>query len=425
MLKVNILLQASDGDFLRKITLEEKRTLTRDILSIYVPAFFLNIGMSIVSPILPDYARSFAVSYTVATIAISIYAVGRLFADLPVGILGDRIGRRPVMLMGISIIMVGALLCAYAQSFWELVLYRLLQGVGSAMWQTMRQTMLQDILKPEERGRVIGYFQSFTLIGSSAGPSIGGIVADSWGMRAPFLVYALGSFLCLVLSFILISESKKTQTNNKGSHESESFSWPIVKRLLMNVGFSASCFAALANALQRQGTRNTLIPLYGIDALKLSDSSVGFALSLATFANLFITIPTGYALDRLGRKAVLVPSLALTSIVAFAFTLTGDFAQLALACIFLGASQGIGGQAPLTMASDSTMNEPHGVSMGLFRVFTDIGFIIGPIMVGAIIDLYGMTMAFYSMAAVTFVSMIFVQVFAHETLPNKKKTSKP
>ncbi|MDQ1280319.1 MAG: transporter, family, multidrug resistance protein [Thermoproteota archaeon] len=402
--------------------MQERRTVIRDILSIYVPAFFLNIGMSIVSPILPTYARSFDVSYTVATIAISIYATGRLAADLPVGFLGDRIGRRPVMLVGIAIIAVGAFLCSFANNFWELVFYRLLQGVGSAMWQTMRQTMLQDILKPEERGRILGYFQAFTLIGSSAGPSIGGIVADTWGIRAPFIAYSLGSLVCFVLSFVLISESKNTHASHgKEKHESEGFSWPIMKRLLMNAGFITACFATMANALQRQGTRNTLIPLYGDTVLKLNATDVGFALSLATFANLFITIPTGYALDRLGRKAVLVPSLALTSIMAWVFTLTGDFTQLALACIFLGFSQGIGGQAPLTMASDSTMDLPHGISMGLFRVFTDIGFIIGPIMVGAIIDLYGMTAAFYSMAAVTFASMVFVQVFAHETLPKKKK----
>lgn len=400
--------------------MEEKRTVIRDILSIYVPAFFLSIGMSIVSPILPTYARSFDVSYTIATIAISIYATGRLAADLPVGLLGDRVGRRPVMLTGIAIITVTALLCGFASSFWELVFYRLLQGVGSAMWQTMRQTMLQDILKPEERGRTLGYFQSLTLIGSSAGPSIGGILADNWGIRAPFYAYALGSLICFILSFFLISESKNIRSNNQKGHESESLSWPIIKRLLMNAGFITACIATLANALQRQGTRSTLIPLYGDAVLKLNATDIGYALSLATFANLFITIPTGYALDKFGRKAVLVPSLALTSVMAWIFTLTGDFNQLALACIFLGLSQGIGGQAPLTMASDSTMDEPHGLSMGLFRVFTDVGFIIGPIMVGAITDLYGMIIAFYSMAVVTFVSMVFVQVFAKETLPSKK-----
>ena len=397
----------------------EKRTVVRDILSIYVPAFFLNLGMSIVSPILPDYSRSFDVSYGVATIAISIYATGRLFADLPVGALGDRIGRRPVMLAGIAIIMGGALMSGLAQSFLELVIYRLFQGIGSAMWQTMRQTMLQDILKPEERGRVMGYFQSFTLIGSSAGPTVGGILADTWGIRAPFFAYALGSGVCFVLSYFLISESKKPKSQEKKSHEDEGFSLPVVKRLLLNTGFTAACIATLANALQRQGTRGTLIPFYGSDVLKLSNTEVGNALSLATFANLFITIPTGYALDKIGRKSILVTSLAFTSIVVFLFTLTGDFTQLAINCVLLGITQGVGGQVPLTMASDCTMNEPHGSSMGLFRVFTDIGFIVGPMMVGFLIDTAGMNIAFYSMSAVTIASLIFTLMFAHETLPSK------
>ncbi len=406
--------------------LEEKRTVIRDILSIYVPAFFLNLGMSIVSPILPNYARTFDVSYTIATLAVSMHAIGRLIADLPVGVLGDRIGRRPLMLIGIIIIMIAALLCGLVVNFWELVVLRLLQGVGSAMWQTMRQTMLQDILRPEERGRILGYFQAFTLIGTSAGSTVGGIVADTWGLRAPFYAYALGCAVCFILSFFLISESKNIHSSNQNSNQNSqerTFSWPVVKRLLKNTGFVAACVATLGTATQRQGTRNTLIPFFGSGVLGLSQTEIGLALSFATIANICITIPTGYALDKFGRKTVIVPSLLFTSVVAWAFTLTQSFNQLALTCIFLGLAQGIGGQAPLTMASDSTMYEPHGLSMGLFRVFTDIGFIIGPIMVGSITDLFGLSIAFYSMAAVTFTSMLYIQFFAHETLPKKRKDS--
>lgn len=400
--------------------LAEKRSVVRDILSIYVPAFFLQTGLSIVSPILPLYAESFGVSYTLVSFVVAIYAVGRLIADLPVGMLGDKIGRKPVLLVGVLTITATAFLCAFASSFWELLLYRLLQGVGSAMWQTMRTTMLQDLLKPEERGRILGYFQAFTLIGSSAGPSVGGIVAEYWGITAPFYAYGLGSLVCLILSYFLIAEPKTARThsaNNNGG----SFSWDIVKRLMTNTGYFIACFATLIAFLTRQALRNTLIPLYGNQELKLDSAEIGYVSSLATLANLLITVPIGYALDKFGRKTVLVPSLALAAITSGIFSLTGDFVQLALACILLGLSQGVGGQAPLAMASDSTMNEPHGLSMGLFRVFGDVGFIIGPIMVGAITDGYGLKAAFYAMSIVTFAAMIIIQIFARETLPSKKK----
>ena len=178
-----------------------------DVLSIYVPSFFIMTGLSIVSPILPIYAKSFGVSYTLAALAISMYAVARLVFDLPVGILGDRFGRRPVLLLGALIVTISAFLCAYASNFWELLFYRFLQGIGSCMWQTMRTTLLQDILKPEERGRVLGYFQAFQLIGSSAGPTIGGVLAEGWGITAPFYGYGLGGLICFVICFFFVSES--------------------------------------------------------------------------------------------------------------------------------------------------------------------------------------------------------------------------
>ena len=74
-----------------------ERSLRMDILSIYVPSFFIFLGMSIISPILPIYAESFNVNYTMVSLAISMYAFGRFMADVPVGLLSDKVGRRLMM----------------------------------------------------------------------------------------------------------------------------------------------------------------------------------------------------------------------------------------------------------------------------------------------------------------------------------------
>jgi len=132
-----------------------KRSRTSDILSIYVPAFFIFLGMSVISPILPIYARSFNISFTLAAFAISIYAIGRFIADIPVGMIADRMGRKPLMITGTLILTVTSFLNALAGNFTEFLIYRLIQGIGSAMWVTSRQTLLADILRPEERGRIM------------------------------------------------------------------------------------------------------------------------------------------------------------------------------------------------------------------------------------------------------------------------------
>ena len=154
-----------------------ERSLRMDILSIYVPSFFIFLGMSIISPILPIYAESFNVNYTMVSLAVSMYAFGRFIADVPVGLLADKVGRRLLMVLGTVILTVCSVLNATAPTFALFLLYRLLEGVGSAMWMTSRTTLLADILRPEERGRVMSYFQAFMLLGSSAGPTVGGFIA--------------------------------------------------------------------------------------------------------------------------------------------------------------------------------------------------------------------------------------------------------
>jgi DHA1 family multidrug resistance protein-like MFS transporter len=393
-----------------------ERSVMHDVLSIYVPAFFIMIGISIVSPILSIYARSFGVSYTLATLAVSAYAIGRLFTNLPVGILGDRIGRRPVLLGGALIITVSAFLCAIATNFWQLVMFRLLQGIGSSMWQTMRATLLQDILQPEERGRILGYFQTFMLIGSSAGPTIGGLTAATWGLQAPFYAYGIGSVICLILSYVLIADPHPIHRRDDPHENAPSgYSWTRITRLLRNPSYLAACIAALTVFFMRQGLRNTLLPLYADGELQLNEAEIGYAISFSTITNLLITIPVGYALDRFGRKTVLVPSLIASAVVAMLFALTSDFTQLIIVCVLLGLSTGAGGQAPLAMASDATMDEAHGLAMGLYRMFGDVGFIIGPLFVGVIADSYGLVWPFYAVAAVIMLSALFVQGYAKET----------
>jgi multidrug resistance protein len=220
-----------------------------DILSIYAPSFFIFLGMSIVSPILPLYAKSYNVSYTLVSLAISAYAFGRFLADIPTGILADKYGRRPIMIIGTLLLTVMAFLNAWAGSFAEFLLYRLIQGIGSAMWMTSRSTLLADILKPEERGRVMGYFQTFMLLGSSAGPVVGGYVASLYGIKSTFYFYALTGFISLIITYLLIKEPEGT------SHRSEhlSFDMETAKRIMRNRSFSLACLATFTVFFMRTG----------------------------------------------------------------------------------------------------------------------------------------------------------------------------
>ena len=395
----------------------EKRSKRADVLSIYVPSFFIFVGMSVISPILPLYARSFNVSYTLVSLAISMYAFGRFLADLPVGMVIDRFGRKPLMVAGTLLLSIAAFLNALAGSFFEFLIYRLIQGLGSSMWMTSRTALLADILRPEERGRVMSYFQSFMLLGSSAGPTIGGFVATYWGVSAPFYFYALSGLVSLFLTLIWIKEPEDSKSYGRDRR----FSPQTFKRLMSNKSFSMACLATFTVFFMRTGIRGTMIPLYADSALNLDEVTIGTVISYATLTNFILTIPMGYAIDYFGRKPPIVWSLILTGVSSLIFPFTSDYFQISLAAVLLGVGTSGSGQAPLALATDATLNEPRGLSMGLYRLFGDVGFVVGPIVLGMIADRYGLGMPFNVMAVMIFTSAILVLIFTKETYSTRKR----
>ncbi|KON29326.1 hypothetical protein AC482_06765 [miscellaneous Crenarchaeota group-15 archaeon DG-45] len=390
----------------------ERRTAIMDILSIYVPSFFIFIGMSIISPILPLYAKSFNVSYTLVSLAISAYAFGRLIVDLPVGLFADRFGRRPLMIVGTLLLTVTAFLNALATNFWEFLLYRLIQGVGSSMWMTSRTTMLADILRPEERGRVMSYFQAFMLAGASAGPTIGGIAATVWDIRAPFYLYALAGLISLLITLAWIHEP---EVKKKGHAEDGRLSPQTLRRLLSNRSYNMACIATFTVFFMRTGIRGTMIPLYADGILSLDEATIGTVISYATLMNLVMAIPMGHAIDYFGRKPTIVINLIITALSSLVFPYTSDYLQISLAAVLLGIGTGGAGQAPLALATDASADEPHGISMGLYRLFGDIGFVVGPIVLGLIADRSGLRMPFFFMAIMVLASALLMQALAKET----------
>jgi MFS transporter, DHA1 family, multidrug resistance protein len=392
-----------------------ERSRTNDILSIYIPSFFIFVGMGIVSPVLTIYAQSFGVSIFLAGMAITVYSVGRLIMDFPAGLLADKIGRRPLMIIGTALIALTAFLNATADNFWLFLFYRLIQGMGASMWMTSRTTLLADILKPEERGRVLGYFQSFQTIGQAAGPTIGGFIATWYGLQANFYFYAATGVVSLILTYVFIKE-----TESGKAHSGElAFPRDLMLRLMKNKGFVFASIASATAFFIVSGIRQDILPFYAAEVAGLGPAEIGMILSVATLANLFLTIPIGYGIDLIGRKPVVVFGLIASGISMALFPQFTSFILLCVVSFIMGIGTSGMQQAPLAMATDATIGEPRGISMGIFRFFGDVGSLFGPLLLGAIADGFGLSAPFYAMSIIIFAVAIFTHMFGVETLPGK------
>ena len=186
----------------------------------------------------------------------------------------------------------------------------------------------------------------------------------------------------------------------------------------------ASLAAATAMCLM-SGIRQTILPIYAAQVVNLSPADIGIILSAATIANLVLTIPIGYAIDLIGRKPVIVGSLLMAGFSMFLFPQAGSFILLCGVSLIMGVGSSGTQQAPLAMATDATIGEPRGLSMGIFRLFGDIGSLIGPLLLGVVADGFGVIMPFYVMGVIILTNAGLILFFGEETLPGKRKQDKP
>jgi multidrug resistance protein len=361
----------------------------RVLITLMGQIFLSILGLGIVGPVLPLYARSFGVSAAMAGGLITAFGLARMFTNIPAGRLSDRLGRRPLLIGGMLLISVASFFSATAQSFAPLIFFRLLQGVGSATQTTVALIALTDISTPRDRGRIMSLYMGGLLLGASLGPSVGGFVGEQWGFRAPFFVYSGLALIGALWGYLLAPETRPAapQADARSGREptAQRSSMQVLWSLLRNPSFVLVNMVTVMSFFTRSGGQSTVLPLYG-DSIGLGAGQIGLVLSAIAGANLLTVRAAGSFADRYGRKRVILPAALISGVGLIAFTFSQSFATFIASGILLGIGSGFVGPAPAAYVADIARPGEHGMAMGLFKTFGDVGVTIGPLMMGWLVD---------------------------------------
>lgn len=163
-------------------------TTLRNVLTALMLAIFLGaLDQTIVAVSLPAISAQFNDVGLLAWV-ISGYMVAMTVAVPIYGKLGDLYGRRRMILTGISLFTLASIACALAQDMQQLVLARVLQGIGAGGMVSVSQAIIGDFVPPRERGRYQGYFSSMYAVASVAGPVLGGWLTEYLSWRWVFWI---------------------------------------------------------------------------------------------------------------------------------------------------------------------------------------------------------------------------------------------
>ena len=391
------------------------RAIPREIWVLLSANVVIALGYGLIAPALPAFARSFDVGVGAASVIVSAFAAMRLVFAPVGGRLVSRLGERRIYLTGLVIVSASTLACAFAQSYWQLLLFRAAGGIGSTMFTVSALALLIRLAPADIRGRASGFFSAGFLMGSITGPLIGGALVG-FGLRMPFVVYAIA----LIVASVVVA----TLLRGVGGRPVVDASAPVVQPLSFVEALHDSAYRAILTSNFTQGfasmgVRVALVPLFVVDSDGLGESPALAGVLLAVYAagNVVAILAAGRLSDRFGRKPLMLPGLAIMA----ASTLVLGFSGAIVLAGLLSFAAGIGSGlfAPTHQASLAdllSVRGQGGTALAAFQMTSDIGAVSGPVVAGYVAQSAGFGPAFLLTGVVPLVALGFWSV-ARETAP--------
>lgn len=383
--------------------------IPREIWILVGSAFVIAVGFGLVSPVLPAFARSFDVGVAAATVVVSIFALFRLVFAPAGGALVERLGERPVYLTGLLVVAVSSLATAFAQGYWQLLLFRGLGGIGSTMFTISSMALLVRLSPPGSRGRVSSAYASSFLVGSMVGPVLGGLLAE-WGLRAPFVVYAVALLVAAAVVAVGLGGARLRPANAGGPDRA----LLTVAEAWADPAFRALLVAAVANGWVSFGARIAVLPLLAAAVLD-RPWVAGAALAVGAVGTAVTLQVSGRLADRVGRRPLILVGLAVMglSVAALglarhpALSVTTGVAVLLLLSAVSGVGAGLVGPAAQASLADVVGHERNGGKvLAAFSMAQDLGTIVGPVLIGVAADRFGFGVAFAVCGVVCLVAFL-------------------
>lgn len=396
----------------------KERGLSAGIAAVVLTVVVANLGNNIVSPLMPALKDYFGSSAAQVALIASGFGLGRLVMDLPAGVLMDRVSASRLFTAGILLSGLAAALAASSATLEQLIIFRTAMGFGSAIMSTVALTLLARIAPPGQRGTVLGFYMSAMLFGQAIAPTIGGYLGTAFSWRAAFIFCALTPFVSFPMNLFVTSKQSGMQTpggreeertNGRNGRPSGSIStppskidWPALVTVFLGT---------FVNFFNRHGMRSSLLPLYAGMVLGLDPGAIGVILTTASVITIFVSIPIGSLGDRIGKKELLIPGL-LTLVLGNVCLLTGDGTTTVFVITTVLISLGVVSNSMLSALVADLVPEKHvGRGMGMYRFMSDFGVVLGPIILGVVVDQAGFPAALVIGAAVVVVGIACTIIF--------------
>ncbi|QXE01280.1 MFS transporter [Terribacillus sp. DMT04] len=379
----------------------DEQLAKRNLFIMWFANFFISASLSMIMPFLSLYISSFGTLSERDVQSWSGIIFGVTFVTAFIcspfwGKLGDRYGRKLILIitsfgMGISILLLG-----FTENVWQLFMLRLFMGIFTG-FIGISQAFISTHTPSHIAGRVLGTLQTGSITGMLFGPLLGGILADSIGFHGTFFLVSLSVFTsALLVTFGTKEYPVKIQKGEKSHYTSKEVLAHILRDPILLVVLILSSLIQIANFSVQPILSLYVQELHGPENIAFYS---GIAFSAAGLGNLLMTRTWGKLGDRIGYVKILIGLIFAAGIVYIPGAMVNSVWELAVIRLFLGMA--IGGIIPLRVAyiRQAAPISMQGEVLGYNNSLRFLGNFIGPIMGGIMAGYFGFSAVFYMTSA--------------------------
>jgi len=305
-------------------------------------------------PSLPHMTSYFSVDSGTARLTLSTFLISLAFSQLLYGPASDRFGRKPIILIGIIIYIIGSIVCLTSLSMNMLLIGRIVQGLGVGALMTLSRTIIQDSTTKEQFVKLVSILSIFFLIAPASAPLLGGILQTYFDWRASFvfmLIFGLSLFLIITL---LLKETHKHK-NPKALHLNSLHT--NYSAILKNIDFLVMCYTMVAG-LAGLVVFYTIGPFLLTNKYHVSPMTFGiFSVVIVSAAILGRIISSTYLMKHYSTEKILILGLILMFIGSIILIISGFTGTSSLfIIIFSMCFYSIGGCLVAPIASTNALS---------------------------------------------------------------------
>lgn len=390
-----------------------------------VIAFVVALGFGVVAPAIPLFADGFGVGKTAIGLAVSAFAFFRFVSAFGSGSLVDRVGERVVLASGLAIVALTSAAAGLAPNFVAFVALRATGGLGSAMFTVAAMSLLLRVAPSHSRGRATSRFQSGFLLGGITGPAVGGFLTQvspalPFFVYAGFLVVAGGIAMIWLHESAVVGPQNQTHRDDAGvracaKHGEEGAGLSdggcargepasaeprtSVRAALGHRAYLAALVANLGVGWMLFGVRNSLVPLYVVEALGRTAAWAGAGFLVGSVAQALLLIHAGRFSDGAGRRPAMLLGAGICCLSVAALVLDPNLVVFLISMTSLGAGMAFLASAPSAVVGDLSAGQ-GGRLVGVFQMASDFGAVTGPLAAGFLAERFSYQAAFAVSAGV-------------------------